>query len=35
MTVIMNLHGELCGVHKAGAPPISASRLMNTVKQAK
>lgn len=35
MTVIMNLHGELCGVHKAGAPGITARRLMHTVKQAK
>ncbi len=35
MTVIMNLHGELCGVHKAGAPGITARRLMHTVRQAK
>ena len=35
MTVIMNLHGELCGVHKTGAPGITTGRLMRTIRQAK
>ena len=35
MTIIMNLHGELCGVHKIGSPGLSLARMMECIQRAK
>ena len=35
MTIIMNLHGELCGVHKVGSPGLSLPRMMQCIQRAK
>ena len=31
----MNLHGELCGVHKIGSPGLSLARMMECIQRAK
>ena len=35
MTIIMNLHGELCGVHKIGSPGLNINRMMECIQRAK
>ena len=35
MTVVMNLHGELCGVRKIGSPGLPLKRIMECVRRAK